>query len=82
VRVRPDQHSERQVFLLTPKLPGVLQVQFDLLAGDITIASRCLTLDAATDAATIATDAPVSRTIVSVPIETAGAPAAADGFYP
>src|SRR5439155_12476953 len=46
VRVRPDRDCERQCFLLTPKQTGTLRIQFDVLAGDLTLASRSLKTEA------------------------------------
>jgi class 3 adenylate cyclase len=42
VRVQPDSDCEEQVFLLTPKLVGTLVIQFDVLLGSVTLASRAL----------------------------------------
>jgi class 3 adenylate cyclase len=42
VRVQPASDCEEQVFLLTPKLVGSLIIQFDVLLGSVTLASRAL----------------------------------------
>lgn len=42
VRVRPDRGSERQTFLLTPQHVGPLRIQFDIVMGELTLASRSL----------------------------------------
>jgi hypothetical protein len=64
VRVRPDRDAERQVFLLTPQKTGPLLVQFDVLMGDVTVASRSLkTLAEPSDRM------PTPQVVVSVPLE-------------
>ncbi len=65
VRVRPDRDAERQTFLLTPKALGRLRIQFDILMGEIALASRSLETTADTSDRLPARPQPV---LVSVPL--------------
>ena len=64
VRVRPDADCERQAFLLSPKTPGRLKIQFDLMRGEIALASRAIE----TTAESAPVENPAPSTIISIPL--------------